>query len=849
MTKERGQKNAVGLACIVMILCLWFVPSLGASLEEAERLNARAGELYQKGLYREAIGFAEKALTIYREVLGEKHPDTAGSYNNLGLLYQSTGDYARAEPLYQKALTIKKEVLGEKHPSTATSYNNLGLLYKSTGDYARAEPLYQKALTICKEVLGEKHPDTATSYNNLGLLYDSTGDYARAEPLYQKALTICKEVLGEKHPDTATSYNNLGLLYKSMGKVDTALSIFKKTGTPSGLGQCYLVQGDYKRAIEQFEESLSYSRKSGRKEFLIADHIGLGLSYEGLGKYGNAKDHYKKAVDIIEAQRESLMESQRRTFFAGKAGAFPRLEPYEGLVRISSYLKDAGEGFYWAENTRARVLLEAMARRPVGSETGLPPNLAREEESLGNRIAAKHKQMEIALEKMPGRVKELEQELEALRKEQQSLIKRLRREHPEYASIKYPQPLRAKDVPLRPGEALIEYEVTEKATFAWLIRGKDVMKALSIPVTRKELTEKVKAYRKCFEGLKGVVTYKDLSRFDPGMGKSLYDLVFSPLASYLKEGEGLIIVPDEILCTLPFEMLVVDAPKVPKTGSGKYGPYPEGVRYLGDGYRISYCQSATALSVGRSLRKGRGGEGGKMLVVADPVFDVKDARVRGKEKTQLARRDDFQVGRMEAVAKAMGGGAEFTRLMKTGKLADDLKRAYGHEVDTLQGFDATEEGLRKRPLGQYRYEVFATHGILDNQIAYIQEPALVLSQVGVDARDRKRDGFLTMSEVMELKLNAEVAALTACSTGIGKSLSGEGVMHMGRAFQYAGARSVLMSLWSVAEDSTTLLAERFFSYLKEGKGNLDALRLGRMDVRKAGYQHPYFWAPFILVGE
>ena len=928
MTKKTGWDNSVGFGCVVVvILCLWFVPALGATLEEAKRLNNLAGELYQKGLYREAIGAAEKALGIVKEVLGEKHPDTAISYNNLGELYRSMGDYARAEPMHQKALATRKEVLGERHPSTATSYNNLGALYYSMGDYVKAEPfyqnalvivreilgekhphtatiysnlgvlydsmgdyakaelllqkalgidkevlgerhpdtatsysslgglyysmgdyakaesLYQKALATRKEVLGEKHPNTATIYSNLGVLYDSIGDYAKAEPLHQKALATRKEVLGEKHPDTATSYSSLGALYISMGNVDKALSIFKKTGSPQGLGLCYLTQGDYKGALAQFEESL---KTPGQKELLIADYIGLGLSYEGLGKYGNAKDHYKKAADLIEAQRESLMESQRRSFFAGKAGAFSRLEPYEGLVRVSSYLKDAGEGFYWAENTRARVLLEAMARRPVGSETAIPPGLAREEETLVNRIAAKHKQMEIALEKMPGKVKELEGELEDMRREKQSLISRLRREHPEYASIKYPQPLRAQDVQLRTGEALIEYEVTEKATFAWLIRGKDVVKAASTPVTRKELTEKVKAYRRCFEK---VETYKDLSRFDLGVGKSLYDLVFSPVASHLKEGESLIIVPDEILCTLPFEMLVVEVPKVLKTSSGKYGSYPEGVKYLGDGYRVSYCQSATALSVGRSLRKARGDKEGKMLVVADPVFDVKDARVRGKEKTQLARRDDFQVGRMEAVAKAMGGGAEFGRLEKTGKLVDDLKRAYGDKVDALQGFDATEEGLRKRPLGQYRYEVFATHGILDNQIAYIQEPALVLSQVGVDARDRKRDGYLTMSEVMELKLNAEVAALTACSTGMGKSLSGEGVMHMGRAFQYAGARSVLMSLWSVEEESTTLLAERFFAYLKEGKGNLDALRLARMDVRKAGYEHPYFWAPFIMVGE
>ena len=540
------------------------------------------------------------------------------------------------------------------------------------------------------------------------------------------------------------------------------------------------------------------------------------------------------------------MAPQRRAFFAGKASFFPRLEPYEGLVRVSSHLKDAGDGFYWAENTRARSLLEAVARRPVGSETGLPTGLAREEESLDNRIAVKHKQIEIATEKNPGRVKALEQELEGLRKERQSLIARLRREHPEYASIQYPQPAHAKNIPLRPGEALIEYEVTDKATFAWLVRRGEIIKAVSIPVSRKDLTEKIMAYRKAFEN---VSRYGDLSRFDPRAGKALYNLLFSPLSTHLKKGDTLILVPDEILATLPFETLVVETPDVLKTASGKYGPYPKGVSYLGDRYPISYAQSATTLMVTRTLKKKGGIAGERMLVVADPVFDMADARVKGNAKIKLARADTFQVGRMKAMAKALGGKAVFARLKKTGQLAQDLRGSYGNAVEILQGSAATEEGLRKRPLRQYRYHVFATHGILDNQIAYIQEPALVLSQVGVDSQDRNRDGFLTMTEVMGLKLNADVAALTACSTGMGKNLTGEGVMHMGRAFQYAGARSILMSLWSVAEDSTTLLTERFFAHLKEKITPGAALRQARQDVRQAGYEHPFFWGAFILMSE
>ncbi|MDM8522202.1 CHAT domain-containing protein [Desulfococcaceae bacterium HSG8] len=125
------------------------------------------------------------------------------------------------------------------------------------------------------------------------------------------------------------------------------------------------------------------------------------------------------------------------------------------------------------------------------------------------------------------------------------------------------------------------------------------------------------------------------------------------------------------------------------------------------------------------------------------------------------------------------------------------------------------------------------------------EPALILSQVG----GAGNDGFLTMNEVMDLKLGADIAALTACETGRGEHLSGEGVMGMGRAFQYAGAKSVLVSLWSVSEESSVKLTEKFFSHIKDGKDKADALRLARQEIRKRGYDHPFFWAPFVLHGE
>jgi tetratricopeptide (TPR) repeat protein len=148
------------------------------ALAEAERLNQQVGELYQQGKYNEAILLAEKALAIFKKVLGENHFDVATSLNNLALLYGFQGRYNEAEPLYKEALAIYKVQLGDNHSSTATSINNLALLYQSQGRYSEAEPLYKQAVAIWKKQLGDNHPDTAKSLNNLALLYQSQGRYS-----------------------------------------------------------------------------------------------------------------------------------------------------------------------------------------------------------------------------------------------------------------------------------------------------------------------------------------------------------------------------------------------------------------------------------------------------------------------------------------------------------------------------------------------------------------------------------------------------------------------------------------------------------------------------------------------
>ncbi|WP_397327044.1 tetratricopeptide repeat protein [Nostoc sp. FACHB-110] len=269
-----------------------------------------------EGKYSEAIPLAERVLAIRKQILGEEHPDVAGSLNNLAALYKSQGRYADAEPLYRQALSMKKRLLGQEHPDVANSLNSLAELYNSQGRYADAEPLFRQALSMRKRLLGQEHPDVATSLNNLAALYESQGRYADAEPLFRQALSMRKRLLGQEHPDVATSLNNLAALYESQGRYADAEPLFRQAlsmrkrllgqehpdvaTSLNNLAALYESQGRYADAEPLFRQALSM-----RKRLLGQEHPDVATSlnnlaalYNSQGRYADAEPLYRQALSM-----------------------------------------------------------------------------------------------------------------------------------------------------------------------------------------------------------------------------------------------------------------------------------------------------------------------------------------------------------------------------------------------------------------------------------------------------------------------------------------------------------------------------------------------------------------------
>ncbi|MBV6341500.1 tetratricopeptide repeat protein [Candidatus Magnetobacterium casense] len=190
--------------------------------------NTYAVLLWNLGDTKQAIMFYEKALAIRLVVYGEKHPNVATSYNNIGTAYRILCNQDQAIVFHEKALTLWLEIYGEKHSDVATSYNNIGVVWHNSDNPKQAIEFYEKALAVCLEIYGERHPNVATSYNNIGLVWYTLGDSKQAITYLEKAIAIGLEVYGEKHPNIAGSYNNIGLTWMALGDSKQAIAYIEK---------------------------------------------------------------------------------------------------------------------------------------------------------------------------------------------------------------------------------------------------------------------------------------------------------------------------------------------------------------------------------------------------------------------------------------------------------------------------------------------------------------------------------------------------------------------------------------------------------------------------------------------
>jgi hypothetical protein len=474
------------------------------------------------------------------------------------------------------------------------------------------------------------------------------------------------------------------------------------------------------------------------------------------------------------------------------------------------------ESFHVSEYTKARSLCERMSymRAKRGGED-VPEDVRKKTRELTDKLAAAKAARWRAYEKGKGKaIPEPDRVVRSLEAEIKEHTAFLRMNYPLYATLRYPGPLDVSQLRLKDDEWAIAYEVTDSGVLVYLIKGHDLLECSFRPIPRAELEKLVRRFVKW-----NLQDYDDIEHafmsFDPALGKQLTDLLLGDTLLKLPKSVPVIIVPDDCLSMLPFEMLVLN--QGGKVVKDKDMPVVSGLDFFGDDHPISYCPSLTWLTHERILRA-ESKTGDRILVIADPVFSPRDPRVPRPPDSPV----DGIMGTVPGVLMSIRNqiGLEFARLHMTGELARHIAQAHPNRTDVLTGLDASKNRLLKTPLERYGTIVIATCGYYGKDLPGIREPVLVLSRVDLPAQE---DGFLRASEMMRLPLNADLVVLLANETGTGKIHPGEGVMSMGRAVLHAGGRAVLVSLLPVVESTAVKLAESFFKHMAAGVGKRESL--------------------------
>jgi CHAT domain-containing protein len=659
----------------------------------------------------------------------------------------------------------------------------------------------------------------------------------------------------------------------------------------TSLGDVALREGRFKDAAKMFNDAADGAKKDNRLDLMWPAQRGLGRSLwlqAAQEKGGNgtkmreqALDAYREALKTVETIRAGSLraDESRTTFiattkdvydeasaaFAEMALSVPGAAATGSSGTLSGKALDyAAESFRITEAGRARSLLDMLSEVHAQITEGVPADLLkRKQDNLDRQQAIAEQLTGIALSgNDKQKPSDLEDELDKLQTEFDEIENQIRTASPKYAALTASQPLSLADVQqkvLDDNTVLLEYALGNDASYAFAVnqagvslfklpRRSDVDKlatdfrASLIPPKLQRRIVGIDVAVDQQRGL-GIVQgpAEDLAPF-VAASNALYKAAVEPAASVIAD-KRILIVADGTLNYIPFEALVKN------TEGADYAS----LNYLVKTNEIVYAPSASVVA---AIRQGSPPSGKAMLVVADPVFSTDDPRAKGSTGgTSSAETRGLGLALESAVNDVAGpeasgtasAGFHLARLSGTRTEADEIAKLAGaNKPDVWIDLNANEDNVRTRDLTKYRYVHVATHGLLDAERP--QFTGVVLSLVG----NKSNDGFLRTDEIFNLKLGAPLVMLSACETGLGKEKRGEGVIGLTRAFMYAGAPTVGVSLWSVADKSTAELMTDFYRRLLASSPQPPASALRDAQLAMiTGKTHsaPFYWAPFVLVGE
>lgn len=875
LAKARQREMPAALKDYEEALRIYSDPETRDRHEEATTLHAIGGAYDVQGEPERASEFFERALSGWQET-GDL-AQAGNAYNSIAKLMDDRGDWQTALDIYDKALKLyaQGEEVTERGKSSirrkrAVTLYNLSFTYAALADYEKAFDLLKQSLALREGDAGKGITLTATGYFHAlkGEAKEALESCARALPLLEKA------------GDTRRSHTLtiMGIAYAAQGDHTKAIEYYRQALeiqqnkdrpdpqmeaiTQVRLGESLAARGANEEAVAVYVRARQLYRKYRDRNGDALALFGVARVERNRNNLTVALKHVEDALAAIEPLRSNVTSQQLRvSFFADK------VDYYELYIDLSMRLGAAGgvetltaSAFEASERARARSLLDVLSEARVEAGRKGDPELAAltdKNQQLRRELGSAKMRRELAPDENGSTAPaELDAQISKLGAELESIEAQIQSRYPRYASLMYPQPLTAAGVQrlLDDETLLLEFTLGEGRSYLWAltatdVRGYPLPPRSVIETTTRRLLELLKAG----QPLPGDRAAQRRSRM--AQAEAAY---WPEAAAFSKELLGqavpfmkkrrILIVADGLLNYLPFGAL--PAPDADSTIGNAPAPTPPYSPLIKE-HEIVYLPSASVLLVLRQTAP-RVQPLKSVAVFADPVFEKDDPRIRPAKLVQGTAppaEDNATIARALRDLDDAPDRSTLPRLPASGQEARDIMSvvAPGSSM-AATGFQANRQNATSQKLGQYSIVHFATHGIVNEKNPELS--GVVLSLYDEQGRFHE-EGFLNLNDIYGLNLPADLVVLSACRTGLGKEVRGEGLIGLTRGFMYAGASRVMASLWKVDDEATAELMRRFYqNMLKNRMTPAAALRAAQTSMsEQKRWSNPYYWAGFILQGE
>lgn len=831
------------------------------ALELRRAAKVRPGEAYTLvniGSIYWTIGESERALEYHRNALSiaqgidDKRPQAAALYN-IGLVYATRFESEKALQYYNEAISLQRA--NKDLRSESSTLNNIGLVYAGLGDEEKALNYYEQALLLRRK--GQFRPGIAITLRNIGDIYTKTGEIKKALKCYTEAAPL-SEAVGDKRGQ-GYIFGSMGVAYWKGEQYELAISYFDKAlvlfqhtrhkagkaTTLANLGSTYSSLGQNEKATEYLNSALELFRQVKDQAGEIRTQYEIARIERNQGKLMTAHDRLQNTLDSAESLRISLKTQELRASYFATVQDYYELE-IDILMQLhkqSPHNQFDVLALQVSELSRARSLLEELTESHVDIHDDANKNLIQQAQLLRHQFNQK---MSYRMSLLQGPhnteyVMELGEEIEALIKKFDEIQLQLKELSPHYVALMEPQTLGINEIQnqvLDSNTLLLEYSLGSNRSFLWAVTSTSTH-SFELPKREVIEAEAGKLYR-------SVRALNDRPKDEPPEQRAhrlaladaefvrsadaLSRMLLQPVASELGR-KRLLIVAQGALQYVPFAAL----PTPTKRRSLRRLGTQEQIHSLITDHEIVNLPSASMLAILRRETT-RGRKSSKdIVVIADPVFDAADLRVKRSPSDSRA----LNASTINRIPRLQFSSEEAKNIV-----AVDPNCACKQAL----GFDANYSLATGEELRDYRIIHFATHVKIDS--ARPRDSEIVLSRVNDNGQPQ--NGSLKLSDVYNLRLSADLVVLSGCETALGKDIRGEGIVGLTRGFMYAGARRVVASLWQIDDRATAELMKRFYVLMHKDKSlsPTGALRRAQIHIsKKPNWRRPYYWAAFTIQGE